>query len=275
MGWNGSGIFTRGYSWINDAANSIPITASRMDADTNDIVSNGLNNCLTRDGQGIPTANLPMNGFRHTGASNGVAPTDYATMGQIAGFAPLASPNFTGIPLVPTASPGTNTQQVASTQFVNTALTSYLPLSGGTLSGSFTVNAGSLGTSSGNFLVMGSFNFSDANSDQIIYQATRSSNGTGWTSAYKQIYSKVDNTVHGVIQFSDGAGNANYAMGFGYQVPSLTCTSSNTWGFSSSVSVAGTLNANGSYSYGGITQPHVFVQSSQPTAIATGDLWFW
>ena len=50
MPFNGSGLFTRAYNWVNDAANAIPITASRMDADSNDFAA-GLSNCLTRDGQ--------------------------------------------------------------------------------------------------------------------------------------------------------------------------------------------------------------------------------
>jgi hypothetical protein len=54
-----------------------------MDADTDDITSDGLGNCLTRDGQGIATAVLPMGGFRHTGVGNGVARTDYAALGQL------------------------------------------------------------------------------------------------------------------------------------------------------------------------------------------------
>jgi hypothetical protein len=83
MPWNGTGTFTRNYSWVQDAANGIDITASRMDADTNDITSNGLGNALTRDGQGIATANLPMGAFRHTGVGNGVARTDYAALGQV------------------------------------------------------------------------------------------------------------------------------------------------------------------------------------------------
>lgn len=53
-----------------------------MDSDTNDIVSNGLGNALTRDGQGVPTADLPMSGFRHTGVQNGVARSDYGALGQ-------------------------------------------------------------------------------------------------------------------------------------------------------------------------------------------------
>jgi hypothetical protein len=61
----------------------LDISSSRMDADTGDITANGLGNCLTRDGQGSPTANLPMNGFRHTGVQNAVARTDYAALGQV------------------------------------------------------------------------------------------------------------------------------------------------------------------------------------------------
>ncbi|GEM_PF-2210994 len=83
MGWNGSGTFNRLFSWVADKAAAINITASRMDADTNDIVSNGLGNCLTRDGQGQPTAALPMAGFNHTGVGNATARTHYAAAGQI------------------------------------------------------------------------------------------------------------------------------------------------------------------------------------------------
>jgi microcystin-dependent protein len=88
--FNGAGVFTRLYSWVSDKAAGLDITASRMDADSNDIIVSGLGNCLTRDGQGGATANLPMNGFRHTGAGQGVNPGDYATMGQIAGTAGAA-----------------------------------------------------------------------------------------------------------------------------------------------------------------------------------------
>ena len=82
MGWSGSGTFTRLYSWVADKAAGLDISSTRMDADTSDITANGLGNCLTRDGQGQPTANLPMNNFRHTGVGTGVARTDYAAMSQ-------------------------------------------------------------------------------------------------------------------------------------------------------------------------------------------------
>lgn len=69
MPFNGSGTFTRLYSWTADAAVPLNITASRMDADTNDIVSNGLNNCLTRDGQGKPSADINWNNYKLTNVS--------------------------------------------------------------------------------------------------------------------------------------------------------------------------------------------------------------
>lgn len=66
-----------------DAAAGIDISSSRMDQDSNDLASNGFGNCLTRDGQGQPTANLPMAGFKHTGVQNGLNRNDYAAMGQV------------------------------------------------------------------------------------------------------------------------------------------------------------------------------------------------
>lgn len=82
MPYNGAGIFNRLFSWVADAAAGIDISSTRTDADTNDIAT-GLTNVITRDGQSIPTNNLPMGNFRHTGASNGVALTDYATVAQL------------------------------------------------------------------------------------------------------------------------------------------------------------------------------------------------
>lgn len=275
MPFNGSGTFVRNFSWVNDATNSIPITATRMDSDTNDIVNNGLGLALTRDGQGSAQANLPMNGFRHINCGPAVSSTDYVILAQISGLAPLASPNFTGVPTAPTATPGTNSTQIATTQFVGTALSSYLPLSGGTINGTLNVNgsgnavnAGALGTAVNSFLVMQSLNLTDSNNDQIVFQANRVVNGSGWPSVIKQIYSKVDSTVQGVMQFNDGNSNFTFGLGFGYTTTSLRCDTSNNW------STTGSFGINGNLVYGGSVQPHIFVQSGTPTAVAVGDLWF-
>lgn len=83
MSWTGAGTFNRLFSWVADKAAGLNISSSRIDADSNDIVSNGFGNCLTRDGQGQPTATLPMAGFRHTGVGNAQARSDYAAAGQV------------------------------------------------------------------------------------------------------------------------------------------------------------------------------------------------
>jgi hypothetical protein len=84
MPWNGAGSFNRIYSWIADKAGGLNISSTRMDADSNDIAANGFGNCLMRDGQAQPIANLPMANFRHTGVGNGVVRSDYASLGQTA-----------------------------------------------------------------------------------------------------------------------------------------------------------------------------------------------
>lgn len=58
-----------------------------------------------------------------------------------AGGALLASPAFTGTPTAPTATAGTNTTQLATTAFVETAVEPYLPLAGGTMSGPIAMGA--------------------------------------------------------------------------------------------------------------------------------------
>ena len=89
MAFNGAGIFVRLYNWANDAANSINITASRMDAET-DGIGAGLSNCITRDGQGKPSAAIDWNGqaltnvaaFSNTGNTTlGDAATDTLNVG--------------------------------------------------------------------------------------------------------------------------------------------------------------------------------------------------
>ena len=43
---------------------------------------------------------------------------------SLSGYAPLANPDFTGTPLAPTASTGTNTRQIATTAFVSSEVAS-------------------------------------------------------------------------------------------------------------------------------------------------------
>jgi len=89
MPFNGTGIFQRVRSWVNDAANGIFVDATRMDSDTDDIAA-GLSNCVTRDGQSSPTADLPMGTRKLTGLGNGAAATDSVNYGQV-----FNQPSFT------------------------------------------------------------------------------------------------------------------------------------------------------------------------------------
>lgn len=82
MAFNGSGVFQRLYSWVNDAAANIKIRADRMDNEMEGFAV-GLSTCITKDGQTTITANLPMSGFRHTGVGNASNRTDYASFGQV------------------------------------------------------------------------------------------------------------------------------------------------------------------------------------------------
>ena len=82
MPFNSSGVFSRAYSWVADALAGINITASRMDADANDI-ANGLSQCITSNGTSTVSANIPFGGFRLTEVANGIAGTDVATVEQL------------------------------------------------------------------------------------------------------------------------------------------------------------------------------------------------
>lgn len=68
MAFNGSGVFSRLYNWVSDAANSIKITASRMDAEM-DGFATGLSGCVTKDGQTTTTASIPFAAGLSVGAN--------------------------------------------------------------------------------------------------------------------------------------------------------------------------------------------------------------
>jgi hypothetical protein len=80
-GWNGSGVFSKTHSWVADAANGIKILASRHDANDIDF-TNGINNCITKDGQNAASGDLPMGNNVHTSVGNATARNQYLAMGQ-------------------------------------------------------------------------------------------------------------------------------------------------------------------------------------------------
>lgn len=86
MPYNGSGVFQPLSPPFYPA---IPDTTIRS-VDYNSVVQdilNGLTNAITRDGQSVPTANLPMGGKKHTGCAVAVAADEYATLAQVQALA--------------------------------------------------------------------------------------------------------------------------------------------------------------------------------------------
>lgn len=59
MAFNGSGVHNRVHDWTQDLASSIPVTASRMDAEHDDM-SASLSALICRDGQSTTTARIPF-----------------------------------------------------------------------------------------------------------------------------------------------------------------------------------------------------------------------
>lgn len=136
MPFNGSGTFTRIYNWVIDKANGINITASRMDADTDDI-ANGLSQCINKDGQTTLTANIPFNNYKITGLSNGAERNDSINVGQVQDNQFLYLGTTSGSADAYTLSPAPTITAYATTQrFIvkihatNTTTTPYLQISG-------------------------------------------------------------------------------------------------------------------------------------------------
>lgn len=98
MPFNGSGSFSPPGASFPAVANTL-IEAAKFNAVINDIATNGLSNCITKDGQTTVTANIPMAGFRLTGLGAATARTDAIQYAQVQD----------GSPTYLTATAGTNT----------------------------------------------------------------------------------------------------------------------------------------------------------------------
>lgn len=75
---NGSGTYN--LPGGNPVVTQTLITSSWANTTMSDLAT-AISNSLSKDGQTVPSANLPMGGFRHTGAGNPTDRTSYATLG--------------------------------------------------------------------------------------------------------------------------------------------------------------------------------------------------
>lgn len=78
-----AGVFTGASIWQNRRdSGDATIYASEHDTHDQDLAQ-AIADSLSKDGQTVPTANLPMGDFRHTGVGNASARNHYAVVGQI------------------------------------------------------------------------------------------------------------------------------------------------------------------------------------------------
>ena len=134
MARNGSGTYNRP---VSSYEYNTVISETSVNTEMTQIAS-ALTASIAKDGQTVPTANLPMGGsYRHTGVSNGAARTDYAALGQLQDSAPL----FLG------TSSGTNTVTASATPAIAAyaAGQTFRFKAGGTNTGAVTLNLNSLG----------------------------------------------------------------------------------------------------------------------------------
>lgn len=138
MPFNGSGVFVRLYSWVNDAAANIKIRADRMDNEMNGMAT-ALSSCITKDGQTTVTANLPMAGYRHTSVGDATARNQYASYAQFA--------DGKGLPTVGgTVDAVTLSYSIPHTTYVNGMSISWIQ--SGSNTGAMTINIDGLGAKS-------------------------------------------------------------------------------------------------------------------------------
>lgn len=91
MGFDGAGNFTRtdgvrtgATTWQQAQAATVNIEADDHDVHDEDIAS-GLSNCITKDGQTVIEANIPMNSKKFTGLAAGSANGDSVRYEQVSG----------------------------------------------------------------------------------------------------------------------------------------------------------------------------------------------
>ncbi len=87
MPWNGSGTYSPPAASFPEV-NGTVIDAGRYNPTVNDLAA-GITNCLAKDGQNSPSANLPMGGYKLTNLAAGTTANDSVAYGQNASFASL------------------------------------------------------------------------------------------------------------------------------------------------------------------------------------------
>lgn len=128
MPFNGSGTYTLPAG--NPVVTGTTISSTTTN-NTNSDIATALSNCITRDGQSTPSANLPMNSKKLTGLAAGTTAGDSVRYEQIQYLDGVSSAGTSGYVLT---SNGAGT----APSFQSLTVTGFLPLAGGTMTGLLT-----------------------------------------------------------------------------------------------------------------------------------------
>jgi hypothetical protein len=79
---NGSGTYVRVHDWTTDRDAGTPITASRVDAEADDMAT-ALSDSIARNGETTITGNIPFSNFKLTGLGSATVRTDAVNYGQV------------------------------------------------------------------------------------------------------------------------------------------------------------------------------------------------
>lgn len=124
------GVITLPYSMEQDRLNQIKANSVHVDANFTALL-NATNNKLEKDGSIIPTADLSMGSHKITNLGAATSDGDAVSQGwvndKLVLKANLASPEFTGEPKAPTPTAGDDSTKIATTAFVNTAISPVMP----------------------------------------------------------------------------------------------------------------------------------------------------
>jgi len=114
MSRDGNGNYTRvpGSGYPNGTTADGP----EVDAEMNDIAT-ALTQSLSKDGQTVPTANLPMGGYRHTNVDDAASRTDYARADQVQDCALSTLSSVSGADTITATAPLSMTAYVAGQEF--------------------------------------------------------------------------------------------------------------------------------------------------------------
>ena len=142
MPYDSQGVFTRVMNWQEDAANSVPIVASRHDDEDNNFAQ-GFNEVLCRDGRAAMTGALKMGANKITGLAKGTTNNDAVNKSQLDSAQTTLNSAITNLgnsvvkltgaqtisdtktfnesPIVPTPATSDNSTKAASTAYVRNA----------------------------------------------------------------------------------------------------------------------------------------------------------